>query len=348
MAEIADPKNDYNLNMPRYIDATEPEDLQDLHAHLHGGIPDRDLDALRDYWEPFPQLRGQLFTAQPPRLQRPRHRPDRRPASHARRAWLQQAARRRVDDRVRLVRDPPTQLATIDADTNPANLIAAMSEDLLGRFDSVPLLDKYDAYQQLMTYWHDVMHDDVFLLMNDGWINAAKPRKTIEDKERKLSEDPDLVLGTGRKATKYKMDLIPPALIVARYFADEQARVDELNLAQEEASRAVEEFVEEHSVEDGLLAEAMDDDKINKGLASKRLRDIRRDGDLDEVEALQHLVKLYDTEAAHKKAAKEAQAELDEQTLRQYGDLTEADVQSLVLESGKPGSRAASTPRSTH
>ena len=66
------------------------------------------------------------------------------------------------------------------------------------------------------------MHDDVFLIMNDGWVDAAKPRKTIEDKDRKLSETPDLVIGSGRSATKYKMDLIPPALIVARYFADEQ------------------------------------------------------------------------------------------------------------------------------
>ena len=60
------------------------------------------------------------------------------------------------------------------------------------------------------------------------------------------------------------MDLIPPALIVARYFADEQAKLDELTAAAEEATRAVEEYVEEHAVEDGLLAEAMDDDKIRR------------------------------------------------------------------------------------
>ena len=62
-----------------------------------------------------------------------------------------------------------------------------------------------------MTYWHETMHDDVFLIMNEGWVDAAKPRKTIEDKDRKLTETPDLVIGSGRSATKYKMDLIPPA-----------------------------------------------------------------------------------------------------------------------------------------
>ena len=46
LAEIPDPKNDFNLNLPRYIDSTEPEDLQDIDGHLQGGIPERDLDAL--------------------------------------------------------------------------------------------------------------------------------------------------------------------------------------------------------------------------------------------------------------------------------------------------------------
>ena len=44
LAEISDPKNDYNLNLPRYIDSSEPEDLQDIDAHLRGGIPNRDID----------------------------------------------------------------------------------------------------------------------------------------------------------------------------------------------------------------------------------------------------------------------------------------------------------------
>ena len=44
--EIANPKNNFNLNLPRYIDSTEPEDLQDTNGHLRGGIPERDVDAL--------------------------------------------------------------------------------------------------------------------------------------------------------------------------------------------------------------------------------------------------------------------------------------------------------------
>ena len=61
VAEIASPANDYNLNIPRYIDSSEPEDLHDLDAHLNGGIPNRDIDALDDYWTVLPSLRQALF-----------------------------------------------------------------------------------------------------------------------------------------------------------------------------------------------------------------------------------------------------------------------------------------------
>ena len=192
----------------------------------------------------------------------------------------------------------------------------------------------YDVYEQLMTYWHSVMHDDVFLIMNEGWAAAAKPRAAIEDKERNLSETPDLEIGTGRSKTKYKMDLIPPALIVARYFADEQARIDELNTEAEAATQAVEGYLEEHAVEEGLLAEAMDDDKITKTLATARLKAAKRESDpnADEIKALRHVIALYEAEAAAKKVAKEAQAALDAAVLKKYGSLTEGDVKTVVLD----------------
>jgi type I restriction enzyme M protein len=333
LAEIADPKNDYNLNIPRYVDSSEPDDIQDLNAHLRGGIPNSDLDALSGYWDAFPLLRGQLFkpncpgysdltldVAQVQRviLESPEFQKFATAAHDLTTEWF--AAHR---DRV----------ADIDADTKPNDLIGAISEDLLARFKPVPLLDEYDVYEQLMEYWNDAMHDDVFLVMNDGWLDAAKPRKAIEDKDRKLAETPDLVVGSGRGAAKYKMDLIPPALIVARYFANQRAKLDDLTAAAEEATRAVEEYVEENATEDGPLAEAMDEDKISKALVSARLKEAKKEAsDQEEVDVLERLLKLYEAEAAAKKAVKEAQAALDLATLKKYGTLTEGDVKTLVLD----------------
>src|SRR5664280_1487916 len=327
LAEIATEANDYNLNIPRYIDSSELEDLQDLHAHLHGGIPDRDIDALSGYWDAFPSLRTTLF-----KPNRPGYSDLAVDPSDVQQTVLDSAEfktfAKNVRDKVAgwFTAHRPI-LQALSARTVPNQLISTVSDDLLTRFKPVPLLDEYDIYEQLMTYWHAVMHDDVFLVMNDGWVGAAKPRKTIEDKDRKLTETPDLVIGSGRSATKYKMDLIPPALIVARYFAGEQVRVDELNATAEEATRVVEEYTEEHAVEDGLLAEAVDDDKISKTLATARLKQAKReDSDPNEVRALEHLIKLYDKETAAKKAVKDAQCALDLATLKKYGDLTEPDI----------------------
>ncbi|WP_082890686.1 type I restriction-modification system subunit M [Eikenella longinqua] len=56
LSEIA--AQDYNLNLPRYIDSGEREDIQDLAAHLYGGIPARDIDALEAYWTVLGRLKG--------------------------------------------------------------------------------------------------------------------------------------------------------------------------------------------------------------------------------------------------------------------------------------------------
>ncbi|MEV4512574.1 class I SAM-dependent DNA methyltransferase [Dactylosporangium sp. NPDC049525] len=334
LAEIADPKNDYNLNIPRYVDSSEPEDIQDLHAHLHGGIPNRDLDALGSYWDAFPQLRAQLFKAN-----RPGYSDLAIDVSDVQQAILDSPEFQKLTGEAKsLVADwfaaHRAALEAIHAETKPNDLVAVLGDDLLARFKSVPLLDEYDAYEQLLTYWHSTMHDDVFMLMNDGWVDAARPRKTIEDKDRRLSEIPDLAIGSARSAVKYKMDLIPPAFIVARYFADQQAKLDELTARSEGATRAIEEYTEEHAVEDGLLAAAIDDDKISKALATARLKQARYEGsDRDEINALQYLIDLYNAEAIAKKAVKEAQAALDIATLKKYGELTEVDVKTLVLDS---------------
>lgn len=333
MTEIAAPKNDFNLNIQRYIDSSEPEDFQDLHAHLHGGIPDRDIDALADFWEAFPSLRKKLFTAN-----RPGYSDLAIEVAMVQQTVLDSAEFKKfaadVHNKISdWFGDHRGELLAIDANTRPSDLITRLGDDLLARVKPAVLLDEYDIYEQLMSYWHSTMHDDVFLVMNEGWVAAAKPRKAIEDKDRKLSETPDLVIGSGRSATKYKMDLIPPHLVVARYLADEQLNLDELNALADEATRAVEEYIEEHAVEDGLLFEAMDDDKLSKALAAARLKEARSEGsDPDEVKALEHVLGLYAAETSAKKTAKDAQAELDLASLKKYGELSVDDCKQLVLD----------------
>lgn len=159
---------------------------------------------------------------------------------------------------------------------------------------------------------------------------CRKPRLAIDNRERKIKETPDLVVGRKR----YKMDLIPPALIVARYFAEERVNVDALEAKREEAERAIEEFVEENSGEDGLLEDAKTETGSITRVSVKeqfgKLPDIT--GNRDERDALLHCLKLIEAETTAAKEVREAQAELDLKVLMKYGELNEPEIKVLVVE----------------
>ena len=337
ISEIADPANAYNLNIPRYIDTSEPEDLHDLGAHLNGGIPDTDIDALNNYWTVFPTLRNALFKVS---NGRPGYSDPLVETQHVKTTILTHPEFNAYQQQVSAVfqawREAHEQrLLDIDVGMPPREIIHTLSEDLLSRFNDLQLLDRYDVYQELMDYWDEVMQDDVYLIASDGWVKAAKPREVIQSKP--VKETPDLVI----KKRKYKMDLIPPALIVARYFADEQDVIEMLAANQATAVSALEEYIEEHTGEDGLLADAVNDSgNITAGGVKARIKALAPDlmthheaqDNNDEYDALEHCLSLLDAKSKAEKAVKDAQLALDEQVLAHYATLTEAEIKTLVVE----------------
>ena len=333
-SKIADPANAYNLNIPRYIDNSEPEDLHDLDAHLNGGIPGTDIDALDDYWEVFPTLRQKLFTENG----RPGYSDPQIETQHVKTTILSHNEfidyQQRVTDIFNTWQSRNASLlGEIDTKTLPRAIIRALSEDLLVQFSNLPLLNPYDVYQKLMDYWDEVMQDDVYLITMDGWVDAAKPRDFIQHKN--LKETPDLTI----KKKKYTMDLIPPSLIVACYYAEEQANIDALQTDLETATQTFDEYIEEHTGEDGLLADATNDSgNITKSSVNARLKALTPDlittGDAqdNEQEVLEHCLSLIEAKAKADKSVKEAQLALDEQVLAHYATLTEPDIQTLVID----------------
>ncbi|MEY0665136.1 type I restriction-modification system subunit M [Providencia rettgeri] len=316
--------NDYNLNIPRYIDSSEPEDLHDLSAHLQGGIPNRDIDALERYWQIFPSIRAALF----------------KPAREGYSEALINASE--VKNTI-LNHDEFKQFATnslqhyhvwaraaalaeIGVGDQPKALIAEIGESLLQSYSQTPLLSKYDIYQILMDYWSDTMQDDVYVLVQDGWSTGKVLRELEVKKGEKLRETPDLVIGK----TKYKAELIPPALIVARYFADEQTTIDTLQSELDSASQELETYLEENSGDDGLLNDALNDkDKVTKATIMARLKVAI---DLDEKSVLKQVKKLFDNEADAKKTLKEAQDALDLAVLKQYPKLSIDEIKTLIVD----------------
>ena len=310
VSEIANPTNDCNLNIPRYIDASEPEDLHDLDAHLNGGISDTDINALDDYWEVFPSLRRELFKGNgrqgysDPKVETQQVKPT--ILNHNEFNVFQG----RVTTNFNAWRDSyEPMLLDIEVGTSPKEIIHALSEGLLVCFADLPLLNPYDVYQRLMDYWDETMQDDIYLIVSDGWVKAAQPRDVIEDKSRKIKEPPDLTL----KRKKYKMDLIPPVLIVVRYFAAEQDAIEMLQAKQTAAESTLAEFVEAHTGEEGLLADALNDKgNITAGSVNERLKASQDEPDSkEEWEVLTSCVLLIDAVSKVSKAVKKEQEALD-------------------------------------
>ena len=149
---------------------------------------------------------------------------------------------------------------------------------------------------------------------------------TKGDKSANSKETPDLIINK----KKYKAELIPPRLIVARYFAAEQAKVDALQAKQDEATQTLEAYLEENGIEDGLLADAMNDkDKITEASVASRLKVAT---DSEELKALRHATKLFTSDANAKKAVKEAQELLDLAVFNQYPKLTLEDIKTLIVD----------------
>jgi type I restriction enzyme M protein len=222
----------------------------------------------------------------------------------------------------------------------PKALIETLSEDLLDTFERARLLDPYDVYQHLLDYWAMTMQDDIYMIVSDGWREAAQPRLIIEDKDKKTKERPDFTVGK----LKCKAELIPMALVIARYFVAEQAAIERLEAEVADIEQAMEEMAEEHGGEEGLLEEAKNDkDKLTKASVAARLKEIKGDADAaDERKVLNAYLAISEKEAATSARANAAQEALLAKVAAQYGKLTEDEIKALVVD-GKWLSALAAT-----
>jgi len=317
--------NDYNLNIPRYIDSTEPEDLHDIEAHLRGGIPDRDIEGLGSYWQVFPTLRHDLFESTSRtgysrlKIESTQIRPT--ISLHSEFTAFRASVSRAFDEwRARNI----ARLKSIAPGDHPKELIDALSEDLLSAFAAVPLVDAYDVYQHLMDYWASTMQDDVYALASDGWEAAS----AVGEADRK--EKPEFTVGK----QKLKGVLIPAHLIVERFFFEKQQALDTLEEKVGSLTAQLEEMAEEHGGEDGLLEEVVNDKgKIMKARVAARLKEIGRDPEYaDERTQLERYRSLIVEEAEASTQLKEARTMLDHAIAAKYKAFGEEEAKSILVE----------------
>ncbi|MFZ5948430.1 MAG: type I restriction-modification system subunit M [Stygiobacter sp.] len=328
-------KNEYNLNIPRYIDSQEPEDLQDIDAHLHGGIPESDINALNKYWEVYPSLKNELFENgnRSGYLNLKIDKSDSNVGyseikskifSHPEFIEYAKKIDKAFNKWKKKIYD---ELFTIDKDVKPKKLINYISEEILKAFEDLKLIDKYDIYQHLMEYWTDIMQDDVYLIANDGW-------------------KAEFYYNTDKK--EFDCDLLPKEIVINHFFAKEKEALEQLEIELDNIASKIEELTEENSGDESLIDEVKNDSgKVTKTLVKQRLKEITPStkvyknvaepkeyyGDnYDEYKILNQFMELFDKEADIKKQIKNAENNLLEKLKEKYAALKVDEIKTLVID----------------
>ncbi len=310
-------RNDFNLNLPRYIDSSEPEDRQDIGGHLLGGIPAADIEGLSRYWKVLPELREALFAPQRDGFWQMRV-----ASADVRSSVFGHPEFVRLKEEMEAVwqawrKSTAKTLKTQKTGLVPKALIHDTSESLLAHYARKPLINHYDVYQHLMDYWAETMQDDAYMIAADGW-KAETTRITEKDKRGKVRDK------------GWICDLVPKHLVVARYFTGEQAAIDEQKTEFERVNAELTALEEEHGGDDGAFAEL---DKINKANVAARLKEIKGDPEADdEAGVLKQWQRLNDKQADLKKQIKAAEIKLDDLAYAKYPELTVDDIKVLVVD----------------
>ncbi len=319
-------KNDYNLNLPRYIDAQETEDTQDIEAHLKGGMPIADIEALSPYWDVCSTLKHSLFKSGAGKgYSEMKIGPDQVKKTILDHEEFETFRKSALSHFTKWQIPTTAYLKSISSTDHPKAIIQKVSDGLLEKFTDLKLIDTYDIYQHLMAYWEEVMQDDTHIITVDGWKTGNDIIRLQKENKGKKKDIDGLSGLEGR--------LIPVSLIIKTYFAKEQNSIDDLNSTLEQVGVDMDSLKDEHGGDDGLLSEVIDNDKISKFAVLKRIKEIKNStDDADELTVLEKYATLFEKEANTKKAIKEAELDLEKKVIKKYPTLSLEEIKKLVVD----------------
>lgn len=312
-------KNGFNLNIPRYIEAEDTEETQNLDGHLNGGISNEEIEKLGN-WESFGELKSKLF-------------------KHLREGFSELAipadevfAKILDDEAVKSVRESVVSIFNkwkgmareklLNHGDNAKELVEKLSFGMRDSFMSATIFDKYDAFGLFMDYAVETLQDDLYLICADGWLAARETEATKKNKKGVMTE--------------WEGMLIPKAILENHYFPGDVANVAELRTKAESAEAEAERFAEEcaDKGEDDPLGEIRDGDKfLADGDVKKKLKELSSKGThTEEIKAIKEYLAKKDDAKKAGKALRDAENELDEKAFNRYPTLEEEDVKTILID----------------
>ena len=316
--------NDYNLNIPRYVDSSEPAETWDLYASMFGGIPMIEIDGLEEYWKAFPNLKSALFTnSDIPYVELAKEDIKNTIKNHTDIKTFENAFKDAFADFHLYLKEEWIEKMEHVEISKSENVI---SENIFKRLDQVPLIDKYEAYQILDDEWGKIAVD-LEIIQTEGFAATKKvdPNLVTKKKDGKEQEIQDGWIGR-----VIPFELVQKELLSDRYkeLREKEARLAEIPSLYEEI---IEDMTEEEK--DGQVLNDNNDAFIPKEV-TKKLKELKKEAPTEEVKSfidkLDRYERLSKEEKDLKKEIKNETAKLHMLTKETIENLTDSMVCELL------------------
>lgn len=308
---IKDIENEeYNLNLPRYIDSFDNEVVQDIRAHLFGGIPKVDIDRLSKYWNIAPKLRNKLFNnnKKDGYLDLMVNKNDINEEITNSEEFINYSVN--LKKKVNIwEQENKNLLYSININSNVKQIIDTLADNILNTFNDDELIDKYEAYEYLMEYFNDTLKDDFYLIIENGWIPKIA---FAQDKNGKI------------KKNEFDSDLLPKEIVIDEFFKNENDKIESLNLDLNNLSQEYDSLVEDNTGDEEIFT---DDEKINEKIIKEKIKEETEENIL----ILNKLLDNLSSQKELKKNIKTHQEALNNLIINKYNSLDDDTSKDLII-----------------
>ncbi|MGF7078869.1 type I restriction-modification system subunit M [Mucilaginibacter sp. UYCu711] len=328
LSEIAEPKNDYNLNIPRYIEVQDDEDLQDIMAHLHGGIPISEIDSLHRYWKVYPNLRSDLFSQIRPgylQLNIPSELIKNNIFEH--REFI--AFNKTLQIEFNEWSNKQTNLwKNLKPGFHPKETLQIMCDDLLATFANNKLLDAYDIYEELMIYWAAAMQDDMYSISLDDWRAGNDwERLIIKGKKGKDGKVGKEKVIDGLEGIVGRM--ISPNLLIEVYLGEQWDTVKNFEAEIETLKAQLQSSELENDLENTVFIEL---DKVNLTTVKNLLKQRKKEkAPKEEINVIENFINVNEAIKNIENLIKFAKLTIEKSVIDLYPKLSEEEIKEVVI-----------------
>lgn len=300
----------YNLNIPRYVDASLDELKPDLKAHLLGGIPKSNIDFYNNFWTVAPKLKNSLFSNDTKKGYYILNIEKDEVLTKINESLEIKSYIKEVKEKIYIWENKVKSiLLNLNNEMRVKEIIENISNELLEIFNKDILINKYDAYEYLMNYYDSVLKDDLYMITDNGWIPTLSYAK---DKNGKI------------KKNEFDSELLPKQIIINKYFNEEQSKIDDKSNELNSLISEFESLVEENTGDENLFK---DDEKVNE----KLLKELRKESNDDELIILEKLLKNLIVQKDVKKEIKALQELLNDKVISKYDSLEVDECKNIIV-----------------